>query len=353
MKSPSFESAPIIGDIDGQAFLDDDGKAYIFWRHRQAARLTDDLKTLQPGTTITIKTKREGYSEGPFMFKRKGIYYYVYTLSGGGNYMNAYMMSTISPLGPFTAPEDDIIARTDATKNIWGPGHGDVFHVNDTDQYYLVYLEYGDGGSTRQVFADKLEFNTDGTIKRVKLTWQGAGRLTAAGAPHKSPQPVNLALGAIASASSTRRPRDLNISVATKPDADTNPDSPRVPGINLSRQTTFKPACAVDGSNRTSWHAADDQPNHWLQIDLQKEQNIGQCQLFFTLPTQGHAFKLEKSSDNVVWTVCHDNPDVAIRTPHVVKNIGKTRFLKVTILSGDPGLWEINASAASVQSKLN
>ena len=347
----TFEPAPIIGDIDGQAYLDDDGKAYIFWRQRQAARLTDDLKALQPGTAITIKTKREGYSEGPVMFKRKGIYYYVYTLSGGGNYMNAYMMSAVSPLGPFTAPADDIIARTNATQCIWGPGHGDVFHVNDTDQYYLVYLEYGDGGSTRQVFADKLEFNADGTIQRVNLTWKGAGRLTAPGAPDKAPQPVNLALGALTSASSTRGPRGVGTNIAANPDADMNPDAPLVPGISLSRQTTYQPSCAVDGSNRTSWHAADNHPNHWMQIDLHKEQDIVHCQLFFTLPTQGHAFKLEKSLDSVDWTVCHNSPDVAIRTPHVVENIGKARFLKVTILSGDPGLWEFKVYAAPARSK--
>ena len=32
------------------------------------------------------------------MFKRKGIYYYIYTLSGHQNYVNAYMMSRESPL---------------------------------------------------------------------------------------------------------------------------------------------------------------------------------------------------------------------------------------------------------------
>lgn len=35
------------------------------------------------------------------MFKRKGIYYYVYTLSGNQNYVNAYMMSRESPLSVF------------------------------------------------------------------------------------------------------------------------------------------------------------------------------------------------------------------------------------------------------------
>ena len=53
------------------------------------------------GEPVTLATARQGYSEGPVMFKRKGIYYYIYTLSGHQNYVNAYMMSRESPLTGF------------------------------------------------------------------------------------------------------------------------------------------------------------------------------------------------------------------------------------------------------------
>ena len=43
------------------------------------------------------------------MFKRKGIYYYIYTLSGHQNYVNAYMMSRESPLTGFVKPEGNDI----------------------------------------------------------------------------------------------------------------------------------------------------------------------------------------------------------------------------------------------------
>jgi len=45
------------------------------------------------GPEISIPTKRIGYSEGRVLFKRNGIYYYFYTLSGGANYAYAYMMT--------------------------------------------------------------------------------------------------------------------------------------------------------------------------------------------------------------------------------------------------------------------
>lgn len=67
--------------IDAEVFIDDDGRAYMYWAQRGAARLKADMVTLDPDMTI-IKTKRDGYSEGPFMVKRKGIYYYLYTLGG-------------------------------------------------------------------------------------------------------------------------------------------------------------------------------------------------------------------------------------------------------------------------------
>lgn len=59
-----------------------------------------------------ISTPRKEYSEGPIFFKRKGIYYYLYTIGGDEKYQYAYVMSRVSPMGPFEAPEQDIISTT-------------------------------------------------------------------------------------------------------------------------------------------------------------------------------------------------------------------------------------------------
>ena len=162
--------------IDAEVFIDDDGQAYMVWSRRREAKLKPDL--LSPdGPTVTIPTKRQGYSEGPFLTKRNGIYYYFYTLGGGENYQYAYMMSHTSPLGPWEAPEQDIIATSDPAAKIFGPGHGCFFHPSDSDQWYFVYLEFGRGGTTRQIYADKMNFNADGTIQPIKLTKAGVGAL--------------------------------------------------------------------------------------------------------------------------------------------------------------------------------
>lgn len=318
---------PFLPDIDGEPFIDDDGSPYIFWRRRQASKLSDDLLILT-GPVITIPTKQTGYSEGPFMFKRKGIYYYVYTISGRENYKNAYMMSKTSPLGPFDAPpSNDIITYTDPDAKIIGPGHGNVFQIPGTDDFAFVYLEYGQGGTTRQVYADRIAFNDDGTIQPVHLTHRGIGPIG------NTPQPINLALSATATASSTHNPWQKQLNVETDP----NNHGPKV-NVHLSR--TFEAKSAIDGSNSTCWRPNDNDAAPWWQIDLGNLKTINRVEMAFLEPTLGHSWTLEKSTDGQTWEPCAEQKDPAIRSPHIAENIGTTRYLRVKITSGKPGLWE-------------
>ena len=112
--------------IDAEVLVDSDRQAYMIWALRRLVKLKPDL--LSPdGPMITIPTKRGGYSEGPFLTKRKGIYYFLYTQGGNETYQYAYMMSRKSPMGPWEAPEQDIIATSNREQKIFGPGHGCFF----------------------------------------------------------------------------------------------------------------------------------------------------------------------------------------------------------------------------------
>ena len=99
------------GGIDAEIFVDDDGQAYVFWGRRHVAKLNEDMITVDSVVQV-ISTPRKEYSEGPIFFKRKGIYYYLYTIGGDEKYQYAYVMSRVSPMGPFEAPEQDIISTT-------------------------------------------------------------------------------------------------------------------------------------------------------------------------------------------------------------------------------------------------
>ena len=80
------------GGIDAEVFIDDDGQAYVFWGRRHVAKLAKDMITVDSVVHV-ISTPRKEYSEGPIFFKRKGIYYYLYTIGGDERYQYAYVMS--------------------------------------------------------------------------------------------------------------------------------------------------------------------------------------------------------------------------------------------------------------------
>jgi hypothetical protein len=320
----------IVDDIDGCPFVDDDGQAYLFWRKRKAAMLSADFQKTT-GETITIPTRWKGYSEGPFMIKRNGIYYYFYTMGGYGDYQYAYQMSKKTPLGPFETPDKDVILTTNLQEKMWGPGHGFVFNLNNSDNWIFVYLEYGIGGTSRQVYANRMEFNADGTIEPLKIDRKGVGAL----AKVDFPIPLDLSKAKL-TASTSRDPllvqprRWHNNSELW----DHLPDS--LPG----RTHTFDPGNATDNSNFTEWWAAPEDRQKWLQIDLGKTVKLDHCDLFFAHPTLGHAFTVEKSLDGKIWQIVKEEK-LVIRSPHVASQIGKTRFLRIRITEGTPAIWEI------------
>lgn len=326
------DSPFIVNDIDGEPFIDDDGNGYLFWRRRLAARLSADRLHIE-GEPLTMQTARQGYSEGPLMFKRKGIYYYVYTLSGNQNYVNAYMMSRESPLSGFVKPEGNDIFLFSAPENqVWGPGHGNIFYDEKTDEYIFLYLEYGDGGTTRQVYANRMEFNEDGTIKTLVPDMRGVGYLSA---PQETRR--NLALQADFRASSEKAPRTAVVDIETQPN-DPLPEKASVK--KYTRTHTYQAAHVGDESNGTRWMAAVTDSSPYITVDLKEMRNVGECQFYFTKPTEGHTWRLEKSVDGKHWQVCAEEKKLQAWSPHVAKGIGEARYLRLHILRGDAGMWE-------------
>lgn len=328
------ETKAVVADIDGDPFVDDDGQAYIYWRRRKAAKLSKDWKTIE-GSEVDIPTKRTGYSEGPLLFKRKGIYYYLYTLSGGSNYVYAYMMSKTGPLGPFVAPDQDMILKSNIEKGVWGPGHGNVLHIPKTDDYLFFFLEYGQGSTTRQVYVNRLQFNADGTIKPVEVTKTGISEL-----PNLNKK--KFIIPAKVSASSVRKDTIIKTTIDTVIEKLINMPPKFVESEleNVQRTVDFKPENVIDGSNGTFWMCDSTDKQPWFQIDLGVVKQVKSLELFFLKSTLGHTFKIEKSDDGQEWKTVDTTVSEIIQSPQVINKIGKTRFLKVTVLSGAPGLWE-------------
>ncbi len=303
--------------IDAEIFIDDDGQAYVYWQWRHAAKLQADMVTVDTNV-VTIKTPHTVYSEGPIFFKRKGIYYYLYTVGGCENYQYAYVMGKQSPLGPFEAPAgNNIISTTNYDRQVYGPGHGCVFNVSETDDYYFAFLEFGRGSTNRQTYVNKLEFNKDGSIRPVNLTMNGVGALKKVSA---DPQltVVN------ASASSIRS--DLKI----KPENDSL----------FHRTESFVPHFAFDGSNGSRWMAAYDDSACWIQADLGKITEIKRSEVYYVRPTAGHAYRLEFSTDGKQWISCGGHSEIVVQSPHTDSLKIEARYLRIDITKGIKGVWE-------------
>jgi len=329
------ETKPLINDIDGDPFVDEDGQAYIYWRRRKAAAMGTDLVSLK-GETVTIPTKFKGYSEGPGLFKRKGIYYYFYTLSGHASYSNGYMISRKSPLGPFEEPKgENIFIYSAPEQQIWGPGHGNVFNLPGTDQYYFIYLEYGEGGTTRQVYANRIYFNEDGTIKPIAPDQHGVGKLTYI----KDKRGVNIAPSARVTASSFRVDKSVEGTISAN--EDDKLVTANLPVKKVRRTFSYQPSNAADLSYATRWRAKEDDQSPWISFDFGKVVKVKSCEMEFVLPTYGHAWVLEKSVDGVSWVTCATQQEIAVRSPHVAVKPGNARYLRLRITKGEAGLWEM------------
>jgi hypothetical protein len=301
--------------IDTEIFIDDDGTPYAFWGRRNVARLKPDMATID---TIypSIRTRRTEYSEGPIVFKRKGIYYYLYTIGGDESYEYYYQMSSVSPLGPWTTPEHDLVCTTNIETGVFGPGHGCVFNVNGTDDYYLAFLEYGRWSTNRQTYVNKMEFNSDGTIRQVNVDLNGVGYL------HKNAKPGQLKI-VHAEASSCAPDQRIRH----------NKDE------RCQRTETFVPEFAIDNMNGSRWMAANSDNNATMMIDLGKVTKIGRSEIAFVRPTAGHAYLLEGSRDGRQWDriAAHGLKKCSPQTDQIGK---RYRYLRVTITEGIKGIWE-------------
>jgi beta-xylosidase len=169
--------------IDPFIFRDQDGQAYLIyggWRHCNICRLKNDFRGLQPFADGTMfkEITPEGYVEGSVMFRRGTKYYFMWSEGdwGGPDYSVAYAIAD-SPLGPFNRIGK--ILQQDP-KVATGAGHHSVIQLPGQDVYYIVYHRRPLGetdGNHRVTCIDRMEFDTHGFIKPVKISFEGVAEV--------------------------------------------------------------------------------------------------------------------------------------------------------------------------------
>lgn len=154
--------------IDPFAFIDDDGQAYLYYGQGNlyAYKLKPDMITLDGEPT---KMTPPRFNEGIWVFKRKDLYYFMWSQNDARdeNYQVAYGTSK-SPLGPIEIPPDNVVLSKRG--KVVGTGHHAIINVPATDRWYCIFHRHAipnGNGYTRETCLTKMEFNDDGTIKKM------------------------------------------------------------------------------------------------------------------------------------------------------------------------------------------
>ncbi|WP_426452534.1 discoidin domain-containing protein [Paenibacillus sp. S-38] len=123
---------------------------------------------------------------------------------------------------------------------------------------------------------------------------------------------------------------------------DYGPDG--TPGVNValekpaaadSTQPGSSPAYATDESAETGWTAADGNPGHYWQVDLESAQPIGGAEIQWAKNDSAYQYKIEVSTDNTNWTQVVDrtnNGSTAQTHTHYFTAVA--RYVRITATGG-------------------
>ncbi|MEI7909381.1 MAG: LamG-like jellyroll fold domain-containing protein [Verrucomicrobiota bacterium] len=303
--------------LDGEAFIDDDESAYLWystWWHPTVAKLKPDMHSFD-GEPIQYfkhdalpnppKGLVTGCMEAPYMFKRKGIYYLMYSdaMCQDSTYNVKYSTSK-SPTGPFDYdPAKNPILETTDDDTVDGPGHHSM--LVEGERVYITYHRHDNphdpDGAHRQTCISQLYFNADGSIEKVQPGHAGVGYLAPS-----TKRDTNLALGKPATASSF-----------------------------LSAE--FRPQYAADENNGTLWKAADNHYPQWLQVDLGKTSPVRRVETEFQYPQVANRYLIETSNDAKTWQTFADGKQNTQPGIMLDKGEARARYVRITLLGQDSG----------------
>ncbi|GAA4097618.1 glycoside hydrolase family 43 protein [Actinomadura miaoliensis] len=170
------------GEIDPTVFIDDDGQAYMYWGNPNLwyVRLNPDMisysgaPTQIPLTTAGFGTRTGNpsrptlYEEGPWVYKRNGLYYMVFAAACCSEFI-AYSTAP-GPTGPWTYRGTIMPTQGGSFTN-----HPGVIDFNGGSYFFYHNGALpGGGGFTRSVAVEKFAYNANGTFPTINMTTAGA-----------------------------------------------------------------------------------------------------------------------------------------------------------------------------------
>ena len=283
--------------IDAQAFLDDDNKAYLTYLLRENDKDGDKVLftaicELDPDNLTKVKHIEKieelshSYREGQEIVKKDNKYYMFYSEGSwmDGSYHVKYAVAD-SIYGPYSVKST--ILESPGDGRIIGTGHHST--LKDGDRYIMVYHRQSIpflGLGFRQVCADEIFFNEDGTIEPVKASTEGiAIKITE----DKSYFDLkNVA---------------VNCEVSTPSKIDSK----------------YRPENLVDNDYTTLWKS-ESKNDVVVTLDLKDVYEISKTEIYFEYSSKYYYYMLEISTDGENWEVFADHTEDKIKcTPRIDK----------------------------------
>ncbi len=302
--------------IDAEAFLDDDGKAYLYWGsgwdwsngHCFAAELNDDMRSFK---TKPVEVTPSHYFEGPFMLKHDGKYYLTY--SEGKTVDDTYEVRYAvgdNPFGPFTEANNGPILKTNKALNVYGPGHHAIFSFRD--KYYILYhrhrLPFKKNSAYRQICINELTFD-DGK-KEIETIVPLHTQVFPNGEEEKR---------------STVSPTSWTASSQNTDD------------------TSIEKA--ADDSFATLWKPAEDDRNAWIGAEFSPGTELGEMEIRFEYPGGVYYPKVEISTGSGEWKTVADHTENGLSgSPVVIPVNEKSERARIAFVQKNntvPAVWEL------------
>ncbi len=183
---------PLISNdnIDPTVFIDDDGQAYLYWGNPKCwyVKLNEDMISFDTSigdkglVVLDMSVEEFGkrnkedkkrpttYEEGPWLYKRNGLYYLFF--AGGPLPEHIGYSTGPTPLGPWTYGGV-----------VMDPQSAFTIHPGVVDYKGKTYLFYHDGGLPggggfhRSVCVDELKFKSDGSVEKLNSTKEGPSQV--------------------------------------------------------------------------------------------------------------------------------------------------------------------------------
>jgi len=154
--------------IDPTVFIDEDGQAYLYWGNGnlRMVKLNSDMITTSGSVTSNIAM--QGFTEGPWFYRRGSLYYLVY--AGSGEKIS-YATSS-APAGPWTYKGDAFGTPSIATNH---PGVAD--YKGHSYFFYHNGALPGGGSFKRSVCVEEFTYGADGSIPKLTMTTTGPAAL--------------------------------------------------------------------------------------------------------------------------------------------------------------------------------